>query len=90
MNEQIEILKNIQKVDAPPFLYTRIQERIRQQMADRISPQWAWSMGLTCLLIFSLNLSIVFSKEKKEVRENNLAKEMRLMPSNNIYDLDNE
>jgi len=53
--EKLDLLKKVRKVDAPPFLLTRIQARIRRNEAERLPASWQWAGGLAFGLLLLLN-----------------------------------
>lgn len=85
MDNQINSLDHIQRVEAPPYLYTRISQRIRNNHSGKISPLLGWSLGITCALILLLNITVLSMYSNKQIEEKNLAKSMNLMPDNYLY-----
>jgi H+/Cl- antiporter ClcA len=57
--DPLEPLKKVQKVAAPPFLYTRIQAKIQQQTAEYLPPRWQWAAALTLGLFVVANLYLL-------------------------------
>ncbi len=53
--EKFDLLKKVRKVDAPPFLLTRIQARIRRNEAERPPASWQWAGSLAFGLLLLLN-----------------------------------
>jgi hypothetical protein len=66
-NEHLEILKTINKVEPPPYLFTRISARVnteRELFAQ--TPKLALAfIGLSFLLL--INIGFAFHKKKKNV-----------------------
>lgn len=84
MKDKFNILENIQTVDPPAFLFTRIQARIAQQLSGRISKKQAIVYIAGFCLIITLNiLALNSSKGNKE--NTDLVTEMNLSPSNQLY-----
>ncbi len=84
-NDPFEQLSQIKKVDAPPFLFTRIQQKIDELQTQRFSFRLSWSLGLSFALVVLLDLS-VFIKEKHELNQKStLAQSLNLMPDNTLY-----
>ena len=92
---QLERLKRIAKVDAPPFLLTRIKEQIRQKGLHEAPVQWRWAFAATAVLTLALNISILLSSmgtknttEKTASNNNgieNVVNSMNLSSNNNLY-----
>ncbi|MCB0706440.1 MAG: hypothetical protein KDC34_14085 [Saprospiraceae bacterium] len=84
----IDLLKKIEKVSAPPFLFTRIEARINQQPEDRIPIKWAYAMSLGLAVLFCFNLLLIrsdFRKSKKAESLQIVVEEMDLHHSNQLY-----
>ncbi len=56
---EIELLTKVDRVDAPSFLKTRIDARIRQVAEDSLSNGWVLSFAATVALLIVVN-SMVF------------------------------
>ena len=62
IDSKLNQLKQIQEVEAPPFLLTRIHQQIKS-LNDKPAPaKWKLAFAICTALILSLNLSIIFSK----------------------------
>lgn len=86
---EIELLKKVKRVDAPPFLRTRIDSQIKQHEVDSISDGWVWSFAATFVLLFVLN-SIVFMRGTENVSIDNnkayiITQDMGMNVSNQLY-----
>ncbi len=81
----IDQLGKIQKVDAPPYLFTRIQQRIRDTQKEVVSPFLVWSVGLSFMLIVGLNLGVAFSPGSSESTTSALVLEMNISSVNDLY-----
>lgn len=81
----IELLEQIQQVDVPEFLYTRVQQKIQENITNTI-PTWAtYLVGFSFLLLVAINLSAVISYSKAQQSTSKMAKDMNLLPNNNLY-----
>lgn len=76
-------LESIETVDAPPFLLTRIKQRIANKEV-KVKPVWAVSFATAILLLFLLNLNLV-SQQSEQAQEQNLISSMHLTSQNNLY-----
>lgn len=86
----LERLKNIQRVDAPPFLFTRIQEKINAKTTN-IRPLWAWSMSVACASLLLLNVFVLLHFEDNAgLKQRNLVEKMHLSSNNQLYNFENE
>jgi len=84
MEKELEILKTIKHVDAPPFLFTRIEEKIRGQVNDYLSVRKTalYLTGIAAIIIVNAWIIIGQKPEPKE----NLAAEMHLVETNQLYE----
>lgn len=86
MKEPFDMLSQIQQVDVPPFLWTRIQQKIKSEQENKFSPAFAYLLGLSFLLLIGLNVSAIKQKTYHTVSEsNNIAQTMNLLPNNTLY-----
>jgi hypothetical protein len=88
IDKKLELLKKIQKVDAPPFLLTRIMERIDSHTIEKAPASWRLAFVATVIVILGLNVSILFNspgkKNEKGIEE--VISSMELSNTNDLYD----
>jgi hypothetical protein len=82
---KIDTLDKIQPVEAPPFLFTRIQQRIKNEQATRLTGNMTWALGLSFVLILAINVSAMVSAYKADHTTPDLVKTFNLMQDNNLY-----
>ena len=86
MKEPFDLLSQIQQVDAPPFLWTRIQQKIKEDRENKLSPAFAYLLGLSFVLLISLNVWVIAQKTTPATLESkHLAQTMNLLPNNSLY-----
>lgn len=85
MENFLKPLESIKQVEAPPFLYTRIQQRIQKELSDHFSLQTAYSIAAIFVVLFALNILIMVNNRTSSVEVNNIAMSFHLMPDNNLY-----
>ena len=84
MEQTLDILNNIKKVDASPFLITRIQQKIEIDKINRISTPCVFSIAATVFILLCLNVFTIAKKpQMNEV--SSLAKNMNLLNNDNFY-----
>ncbi|MFN0216495.1 MAG: hypothetical protein ACKVT2_19720 [Saprospiraceae bacterium] len=83
----MEQLKKVRKVDAPPFLLTRIQAKIRASAAEKVPVSWNWAgaLALSILLVLNISLFIGTGKTPGIDRTQSLAEGMNLQSNNQLY-----
>lgn len=57
--QPLERLKKVKKLEAPPFLLTRINAKIRAKQAEQLPQSWKWAGALAFVLMLFLNLFAV-------------------------------
>jgi hypothetical protein len=87
IDNKLDKLKNIRQADAPPFLFTRIKERIDSIGDTQVSPQWKFAFIVTALLILALNTGVLVQSSGKENKNsiNEVVSSMQLSSLNDFY-----
>lgn len=80
-----ELLGTILQVDAPPFLLTRIQQKIANQMKTRFSMRLTWALSFSFILVLTLNIFVLVKSTATSTKKQNLAEIMQLTPDNSPY-----
>jgi hypothetical protein len=78
-------LSNIQQVDAPPFLFTKVMAKISNSVQDKIAPGLAWSLSIAFSLLLVINVFVLSKQIANRKSENNMAKAFGVMPQNSLY-----
>tara|TARA_B100000809_G_scaffold185204_1_gene183286 strand:+ start:56 stop:325 length:270 start_codon:yes stop_codon:yes gene_type:complete len=61
-NKDLDILKKISKVEAPPFLLTNIEAKLVTQKRNRINISWSIVGSLAFSLILLINIIVIKNK----------------------------
>lgn len=87
-DDQLDILQKIKTVDAPPFLLTRIKERIRGMEDAPVSKRWKWAFAVTGFIILFLNTTILIKTAGRpdDNQLDNLVSTLHLSSQNSLYD----
>jgi hypothetical protein len=85
MKPNLDILNQIKQVDAPPFLFTRIQQQIDNGSRYFFSKRLAWSLGVSFAIVVIMNVALLSYNAKINRTNTNLAEVMDLMPNNSLY-----
>ena len=84
-NNFIDKLENIQSVDTPAYLYTRIQEKIKKDNFSKM-PKWMiYVLSASLAIILIVNIFTVIITTKSDTQNKSLAEQMNLIPNNNLY-----
>lgn len=85
LSEDLEMLAHISKVKAPPFLFTRIREKIAQQEAFIYSPKIARTLCFSLAIVILLNLAVVFNYGQYSTAKNDLLVNLLIQSNNDLY-----
>lgn len=76
-------LQKIQKVDASPFLWTRIESKISQIVEDRVSKKQLVLYFASLVVLITINLYAFSSSNSSS--NSNLADQLELVDTNQLY-----
>lgn len=82
---EMELLETIQKVDAPPFLLTRIHAQIDREQQVKLNMKQVWSLGISFAVLLLINVAVISTQVSVENEELTLIETMNLLPTTNIY-----
>ena len=86
---EIELVQQVNRVDIPPFLFTRIQARIEAQLNEQLPISWVWVSLSTLLLLIVVNTLILRDTtplpEASNSGINHISEEMGMQTSNQLY-----
>lgn len=86
IDKKLEALKKIRPVEAPPFLFTRIEAQINAA-GNAVSPRWRWSAIAGFGVLVLINIYVVSqSLRPKQPGIESVVNTMALSTSNNLYD----
>jgi hypothetical protein len=88
IDKKLDLLNNIQSVDEPAFLLTRIKQRIQSLELSPAPSSWKWALALAGAVIIILNLGIIrkTSNTTEHSSIESIAVSMNLSSGNNLYD----
>ncbi|MFM8744943.1 MAG: hypothetical protein ACKODM_16655 [Cytophagales bacterium] len=87
IDKNLELLRKIHPVDAPPFLFTRIKASIDSATEEKVSVKWNLSFAIVALIVLTLNVSAFFvllGKQRSEDIED-VINLLELSNSNALY-----
>ncbi len=81
-----EMLVKVVPVEAPPFLLTRIRQRIAN-VSQRVPAKWVAATAVSMACILMLNIYIISGRSDMRAQEDGtqLARAMNLFPDNSLY-----
>lgn len=89
IDTELNTLKRIHPVGAPPFLFTRIEQRIAASSASAASPKLRLAVFSTLIVLAIVNVLAVSSQSGRRSSGTDiriLASEMNVSSSNELYE----
>ena len=85
MNDILDPLNTINRIDTPFFLYTRIQEKIKNKEVNFFSKKTTMAISISLMLVVLLNVFAI--PQLKDTNENrtSLIEQFQLLPNNTLY-----
>lgn len=81
-----EPLDLLEKVDAPPFMFTRIMQKVSDVYEQQVSPSTAWVGSILLVGIFALNIWIVSNSPNKQTKKSAQLQSLVFLPNNSLYE----
>lgn len=87
IDKKLELLKKIQKVDAPAFLLTRVLARVQSPERMPAPASWRLAFIAASTVVLILNVSILFKSAGKQNEKNieEIAASLELSNTNDLY-----
>lgn len=86
LNNKLELLQQIQQVEAPPFLFTRIQQKIEAgSVSSKFSPKLTLSLIASFILLIVLNVTTLVKSSGEAKSEENIVEATSIIPNNYLY-----
>ena len=63
ISEKMDSLDNMRAVEPPPFLFHRLETKIKKLSASQISMPWAIGLAASFLLLLTMNLLTIAKKD---------------------------
>lgn len=86
-HDELDGLKKINQVDAPPFLLTRIKSRIDSLSSAPAPLQWTWSFAAAAVVVLAMNMGVLITRatttEKNTIAD--VVSTMQLSTNNELY-----
>lgn len=81
-------LDHLQRVEAPPFLLTRIRQKAMQAYEQRVTPTFAWVTSCLLLCIFAVNVYIIAGRKpiENKMYASETSQQMNVFTDNMLYE----
>jgi hypothetical protein len=85
--DPVEMLGEVARMEAPPFLLTRIRQKVAD-VQQRVPAKWVVATALSMVIVVVLNIYLVAGQGTNGKRQggNELAEAMNLLPKNALYE----
>jgi len=87
IDDRLDKLKKITPVEAPPFLYTRVQQAINSLNSTAAPLRWRWAFAMSAIIVVVINLAVI-TRSGHTVKSNDMEQvvnAMQLSSSNELY-----
>ncbi len=78
----MNIFKNIQKAEVSPYLFSSIQQKIKNKKDEEVTVKWAWTAIASICLILVVDLAVLAMPKQNPLPQND---SFSLMPNNTLY-----
>ena len=78
-------LNTVEKVEIPPFLFSKIEQKISFIRENTISKNMGWTWITSVSLIVLFNLFIITQSSWIPTEKNNLLQSLQIQNSNSLY-----
>jgi hypothetical protein len=86
MKDKLDILSKVSKADAPPFLYTRITQRLQTLAEAPASVKFKFAFAAAAVTVLLLNVFVLIKNNQQPAPQKNDANNAAYSSTiNNIY-----
>ena len=85
MNDILDPLNTINRIDTPAFLFTRLQEKIKNKEANFFSKKTTIAISISIMLIVLLNVFAITQLKDTNETKTSLIEQFQLLPNNTLY-----
>ena len=81
----LENLGKIQKVEAPPFLFKRIQQKIESERKQQMPKAFALAINFSFAVVLLINVLVFVGNISETNSAESYAQSIHLISNNNLY-----
>ena len=87
IDDKLNQLRKIEQLEAPPFLLTRIKQRLNNLENQPAPVQWKWAFAASAIIVFTFNTAFFFSQGNTTIKGNinAVVSAMNLSNTNELY-----
>lgn len=78
-------LGKIQRVEVPPFLFTRIQQKIESEKREQMPLRMVFAINLSFAIILMINVMVFMGNNSKSNTTESYAQSIHLVSNNSLY-----
>ncbi|GAA4461592.1 hypothetical protein GCM10023093_06500 [Nemorincola caseinilytica] len=81
-------LDHLRRVEAPPFLLTRIRQRAMETYEQRMTPAFAWASSCLLLCVFAMNAYVMIGHWQggNKMYASHTGQQMNVFTDNTLYE----
>ncbi len=81
----IDILSKVRKTEAPPFLYTRIEQRLANLSNNTMPKNVVWALSVAFAILLFTNIYVLKTYSTDPYKTESLAESIYLLDNNMLY-----
>lgn len=85
VNNMLEPLNKIEKVNPSPFLFSKIEQKIKEEVVNYVSNKWLVAASITLIVLFAGNSFLLNNELKPKTDNDDLIKVFQLNTNNQLY-----
>lgn len=85
VNNMLEPLNKIEKVSPSPFLFSKIEQKIKKEAVNYVSNKWLVAACITLIVLFAGNSFLLNNELKPKTDNDDLIKVFQLNTNNQLY-----
>ncbi len=78
-------LGKIQRVEVPPFLFTRIKQKIESEKREQMPLRMVFAINLSFAIILMINVMVFMGNNSKSNTTESYAQSIHLVSNNSLY-----
>ena len=85
MDNQLNILKEIQHIEAPGILFVKIKSDIQNRKKEKLTPHTTYAIVIAASILLFINAHLMYKYTSEQNQRPNITNSLQLMQDNNLY-----